>query len=128
VPSYAYVFVRTDIPIASQLVQVGHACLEAGNRFAQPQGPCHLVLFGVASEARLLEAAAWLNAAGIRSITFFEPDDAPGYTAICTEPVAGPTRRLLKRFNLWRLPCARGSGASEQEPGLGRAPPMCSAS
>jgi hypothetical protein len=122
------VFVRTDIPIPNQLVQVGHACLEAGNRFAHPEGPCHLVLFAVRSEARLLDAAAWLNAAGIKCVTFFEPDDGLGYTAISTEPVVGPTRRLLKRFNLWRLPFGRGSGASEQETGLGRAPPMRSAS
>jgi hypothetical protein len=90
VPGYAYVFVRTDIPIADQLVQVGHACLEAGNRFAQPEGPCHLVLFGVRSEARLLDAAVWLNAAGIKCVTFFEPDDRLGYTAISTEPVVRP--------------------------------------
>ena len=83
-------------------MQVGHACLEAGNRFGQPEAPCHLVLFGVSSAARLLDAAAWLNAAGIRSVAFFEPDDGLGYTAICTEPVVGSTRRLLKRFSLWQ--------------------------
>lgn len=119
---------RTDIPIADQLVQVGHACLEAGNRFAQPEASCHLVLFGVPSEARLLDAAAWLNAAGIRSVAFFEPDDGLGYTAICTEPVLGSTRRLLKRFQLWRLHGSEGSVGAKLPAGFGRGPPRCDAS
>ena len=29
-PSYVYVLVRKDIPIADQVVQTGHACLAAG--------------------------------------------------------------------------------------------------
>ena len=93
---------RTDLPVADQLVQVGHACLEAGNKFGQPKAPSHLVLFGVSSEARLREAAAWLEAADIRTVAFFEPDDAMGYTALCTEPVQGGSRRFLKRFKLWQ--------------------------
>lgn len=28
--TYAYVIVRQDIPLADQMVQVGHACYEAG--------------------------------------------------------------------------------------------------
>ncbi len=110
-PAYTYVFVRTDLPAADQIVQVGHACLEAGSKFDQPKAPCHLVLIGIASEARLCEAAAWLEAAGIRSTAFFEADDAMGYTALCTEPVQGGTRRSLKRFKLWH------------QPGTARAPP-----
>ncbi len=120
-PAYTYVFVRTDLPAADQIVQVGHACLEAGSKFDQPKAPCHLVLFGISSEARLCEAAAWLEAAGIRSTAFFEPDDALGYTALCTEPVQGGTRRSLKRFKLWHQPGS--AGITRIVHGSARAPP-----
>ena len=112
---------RTDIPVADQLVQVGHACLEAGSRFNLPEASCNLVLFGVSSQARLREAAAWVEMAGIKCVTFFEPDDDLGYTAACTEPVRGGARRFLRRFNLWRGGVSGGTLNAAGSPP--RAPP-----
>ena len=102
---YVYVFVRSDLPAAVQMVQVGHACLEAGRRFlesAEGLTPCHLVLLSVPSEARLQEIASRLrDEEGIRSVVFFEPDGGWGHTAACTEPVFGKQRRAFRRFRLW---------------------------
>lgn len=95
---------RTDIPLADQLVQVGHVCLEAGHQFTQPPEACHLALIGVPSQEALLGTVAQMAMAGIRCAVFYEPDDALGYTAVCTEPVTGDTRRLFKRFSLWKAP------------------------
>jgi hypothetical protein len=92
--------VRTDIPLADQAVQVGHACLEAGARFAQPPEACHLVLLAVSSEATLRDALAWLDIMSIRYALFFEPDDKMGFTAACTEPLVDERRRIFRRYNL----------------------------
>ena len=94
--------VRTDIPLADQIVQVGHACLQAGDRFVQPKEPCHLVLLAVPSEAGLCAAVARAKAAGVRCEAFYEPDDEMGYTAACTEPLEAGDRRLFRRFSLWQ--------------------------
>lgn len=108
---------RTDIPLADQLVQVGHVCLEAGKQFVQPQQPCYLALIGVPSKEVLLDAVALVEAAGIRCAVFYEPDEGMGYTAVCTEPITGERRRLFKRFSLWTPP------ESCNKPSL-RGPPM----
>lgn len=92
---------RGDIPLADQIVQVGHACLEAGSRFPQPDTACNLVLLGVASEKHLLDAVENLDAAGIRCVVFHEPDGGMGYSACCSEPIAGSRRRSFRKFALW---------------------------
>lgn len=97
---------RTDIPLADQIVQVGHACLEAGRRFPQPQQPCNLVLLSVPSELQLHDAIIEAGWADIRCAVFHEPDDDMGDTAACTEPLAGEYRRVFRRFPLWRTPAA----------------------
>jgi len=98
------VLVRADIPLADQIVQVGHACIEAGRRFAQPAEPCHLVLLSVASERHLRDAVARAELAGIRCTVFNEPDDDMGDTAACSEPVLAGDRRVFRRFPLWCAP------------------------
>ncbi len=92
------------MPLADQIVQVGHACLEAGRRFAQPAEPCHLVLLSVQSVRHLHDAVARAEEAGIRCVVFSEPDDDLSDTAACTEPVLAGGRRLFRRFPLWRSP------------------------
>ncbi len=88
--------VRTDIPLAQQIVQVGHACLEAGRRFAWPEEPCHLVVLAVPTLADLQIAVERATLAGIRLAHFGEPDDSLGLTAACTEPLNAPLRRLFR--------------------------------
>lgn len=93
-----YVFVRTDLPLADQLVQVGHACHEAGSRFERTAEPCHLVALAVRDADALLQA---VEATGVRFAVFWEPDDAMGYTAACSEPLYGDQRRPFRRYRLW---------------------------
>ncbi len=92
--------VRADLPIADQIVQVGHACLEAGRRF-QPEEGCHLVVLSVSDEIDLQLAVRQAEAIGIRCASFCEPDDDMGFTAFCTEPVSGYGRHFFRRYNLW---------------------------
>lgn len=103
IPCY-YVLVRTDLPITAQIVQVAHACVTAGHRFAPPDSH-HLVLLAMRDESDLRRAAEMLEAdAGIAHALFYEPDGALGFTSLCTEPVSGRTRLFLRRFPLWQPP------------------------
>ncbi len=95
--------VRTDIPLAQQIVQVGHACLEAGRRFEWPEQSCNLVVLGVPALADLQIAVEWTTLAGIRMALFDEPDDGLGLTAACTEPLNTPLRRLFRNYSLWKV-------------------------
>lgn len=107
---HVYVFVRRDLPLADQMVQVAHVSLEAGQRF---RVPCHcsLVLLQVADEPALKRALEHCRRQGICVHTFTEPDatdNAPnqpmGLTAACTPPLDSVQRRHLRRFALWRHP------------------------
>jgi hypothetical protein len=99
---YSYVLVRRDIPLADQIVQVGHACLEAGRVFEQPPDS-NMVVLSVGTEERLLRAVASTEQAGLRWALFYEPDDDMGHTAACSAPVSQPdTRRLFRKFEMWR--------------------------
>lgn len=97
-----YVLVRSDIPAADQIVQVGHACLAAAWQFPPPPALCHLVVLSVPSQMALLSALDRLEANGIRYTLFVEPDDAMGATAACSAPIQGQARAVLRRYSLWR--------------------------
>ena len=70
---HIYAFVRKDLPLADQMVQVAHVCLEAGQRFCVP---CHcpLVLLEVADEPALQHALQHCRRHDIPLHTFTEPD------------------------------------------------------
>ena len=108
-PHHVYVLVRQDLPLTAQLVQVGHACLEAGARFPQPaEQPCHLVVLSRDSEESLLQTVQKMEQEGVAMRLFFDPDPIPGgterhgYTAACSAPIQGRERRLFRRLPLWK--------------------------
>jgi hypothetical protein len=89
-----------DIPLADQVVQVGHACLLAGNQFEQAEAG-HLVVLAVPHLQALHEVGLRCARRGIRFVMFDEPDDGMGHTALCTEPITGPLRKVFARLPLW---------------------------
>ena len=114
---YVYTLVRKDIPLADQLVQFGHACLEAGSAFYRPshgttvesdgqirheREVASLIGLQVPDQDALIRASEELTQAGIRHEIFFEPDDGMGYTALTTEPISGKMREAFKKFPLWK--------------------------
>ena len=102
-------FVRTDIPVADQIVPAGHACLEAGSRFGLPETENYLIVLEAESQEHLREIQERLDLAGVRSTMFFEPDDGKGHTALCTEPLGEENRRLFRRCHLWGSKVRRSS-------------------
>ena len=87
----------------AQVVQTGHACLEAGNKFQQPGNePTFLVVLQVPDQEALLAAVERIQAQGIDVAVFYEPDYDMGYTAACTQPVEYKYRNVFRKYNLWK--------------------------
>ena len=95
---------RTDVSLADQIVQVGHACLEAGFKFKKPDKGFYLVVVSIESQPQLLSVLERISQQGIQFIVFHEPDDQMGFTAACTEPLDAIFRREFRDFPLWRAP------------------------
>ena len=97
---YIYVFVRKDIPIADQIVQVGHVCYESGLRFNAKENT-FMVLCQVNSEEELCTTMYRLIEMGVEMHQFIEPDNDLGLTALCSQPVSGKQRHLFRKYKLW---------------------------
>jgi hypothetical protein len=97
---YTYVFVRTDLTAAQQIVQAAHATYEAGWKFEKTETPLHLILFGVKNEEELIKASERIGIFAIDHCMFFEPD-LPGWTAIATMPIYGEHRSVMKKYQLY---------------------------
>lgn len=95
--AYTYLFIRKDLAPSQRIVQASHAAHNAGERFGAHS---HMILFGISSEAEMLKTAAYLENKGIDFEMFFEPDFDTGYTAICTRPLRGDERKIMRRFTL----------------------------
>jgi len=107
-----YVFVRKDIPIFAQAVQVGHACLEAGRLFHDDfsRHTSHLVLLRVKDEWELEKVMKVCSAEDARYHCFFEPDrdslggEDPSFTALCTEPLLKKDwAEVFESYELWNV-------------------------
>ena len=99
---YIYVFIRKDIPLADQIVQVGHLGHIAGRTFQHPT-TTNLVLLQIESQKDLLDVGRYLRKTRIKYITHWEPDDNMGYSGIATEAIYGKQRDHFRRFKLWKI-------------------------
>lgn len=106
--AYCYVFIRQNIPLADQICQVAHACLEAGRRFAPPEH-ANLVLLAVNDEKSLLKVEEKCKKHGVNYAITFEPDPIEtggtgqmGHTCVATGPISGETRNTFRNYNLWK--------------------------
>jgi len=99
---YVYALIRRDIPFAQQLVQVGHAALEAGREHYRSDETASFIVLEVPDRAALEAAAQRLSSLGIDHHLFFEPDFDMGYSALATRPVSGKERQIFRRWPLWR--------------------------
>ena len=95
-PPYVYLAVRSDLTVPQKIVQASHAAQLSGAEFGCPEH-CHMVVFEVNSLNAFCEAAA---KADVHYSLFYEPDNALGYTAACTEPVSDLVRSTFRKFEL----------------------------
>ena len=115
---YIYVWVRTDIPLAQQMVQACHASVLAGRDF-QHHNDTHLVLLSVANEEELKSVAFFLESIKTKFQIFYEPDlfgeDEMGYTAIASEIISEDRRPEFYQYNLWSDPNDGNNPRSSRE-------------
>lgn len=103
--SYIYTFIREDISPAQQIVQLGHACHEAGKLLPHEEYkyPSSLILLSAKNEDDLIMISRKIDRAGIDHHIFFEPDNRMGYSAICTRPIiADRERAFFRKWDLYR--------------------------
>ena len=101
--SYIYTFIREDLSPEQKIVQIGHACYEAGKLFRDDQGISNLVLLSAKDENALIDISEKLGMRGIKFYIFYEPDNSMGNSAICTEPIIeNRDRNFFKKWNLFR--------------------------
>lgn len=95
--------IRADLTLPQQMVQAAHAAHEAGIYLAKSkEDVSYLVLCTVPDEEALRKAQYKLEARGIRTSLFIEPDLGDQATALASEPVSGRDRRPFSRYPLWR--------------------------
>jgi hypothetical protein len=101
--SYIYAFIRQDISPEQRIVQIGHACFEAGKMFRSPDNISSLVLLSARNEQDLKNISAMLDGRDIDHYAFYEPDFGMGYSAICTKPITDSRERaIFRKWNLFR--------------------------
>ena len=99
---YTYTFIRKDIPLVQQSVQIGHAALEAGFKFEKPKETSYLIVLEVEDQTELRNAAHVLCERDIDFHMFYEPDNQMGFSAICTRPIyENRERNIFKRWKLY---------------------------
>jgi hypothetical protein len=101
--SYIYAFIRQDISPEQRIVQVGHACYEAGKLFNDDHGISSLILLPAKDEDDIKDIAYRLGMRGIDFYAFFEPDNNMGISALCTHPITSKAdRRFFRKWSLFK--------------------------
>lgn len=99
---YIYIFVRTDLPIAAQIVQTNHATYQASQQFRQEGNEIpYMILIGVSDKQALEDVMARLDRYKIRFEAFHEPDNNMGLTAVTTHLLTNKERGPLRMYPKW---------------------------
>lgn len=102
--SYIYTFIREDISPEQKIVQIGHACHEAGKRASTDRDISSLILLSSRDQEDLERIAMKLDSRGIKFYMFHEPDNNMGFSAICTEPIYDSAiRSFFRKWDLFRF-------------------------
>lgn len=96
--SYVHIFLRTDLPLATQMVQACHAA----RRLPPPNPDDRLVLLAVPDADSLWAVRDRLALRGLDPVVIEEPDHDHGATAVAV--ASGPGGRIgSSRFPLWTV-------------------------
>jgi len=79
-------------------------------------GTPNIVFIGLPNLPALERARAKIRSANILHYAFHEPDFNLGFTAICTAPIHGAQRDILKNYRLYQTPVAQ----VDEHPALNR--------
>lgn len=98
-PTWLYAFVRTDIPVIHQAVQLGHAVYEASCDERHPS----FVFLAVDNEEQLQKAMSRAFYNGIDIYPFYESYLDWGLTAFAINGITKENRHLFKEYKLWKV-------------------------
>ena len=101
--------IRTDLPLAQQLVQSCHATLELARSHAQPGEHPNLVLLAAKDAADLHSVAHSMADKNLPHATFTDSDLGDTITAVACGPISGQQRRVFRNRQLWQAEAPRGS-------------------
>ena len=103
--SYFYIFIRTDLSLAQQIIQANHATYQMAatyprhNKTTTPS----IVLVGVPHKTALERVIQKLQLNNINHTPFIEPDWDMGLSAVATTPnLTEEQHNALKNYNIWR--------------------------
>ncbi len=103
---YIYHFIRKDIPVVAQIIQMGHAIDRIALCQEYYDDCAHTVLFEVPDEAAIIEVTKYLESQGLQQnrdlVTFEETAWPIGFNSIATRPFVGDERRIFEPFTLYR--------------------------
>jgi hypothetical protein len=101
--SFIYCFIRKDISIAQQIIQLTHAGYDAGTRWGGASVPPHICLFEVEDGIALIAAMKFVRKHKIKYEMFYEPDYPMGFNALITEPLLQDDYSdLFSEFKMYR--------------------------
>lgn len=99
---------RTDLSLASQIIQSNHATFEMAVKHArsldreEPTDTPSVVLIGVPDKSALEAVMERLQRYGIKFEAFYEPDFDLGLTAVATYPITNKKQRyVLRQYRTW---------------------------
>lgn len=102
---YQYHFIRQDIPIAAQIIQMGHAIDRMSLLLSYYNECANTVLIGVPDESALLDVAHYLETLGYLNRQdfqlFFDTEWPIGYNALAPRPFEGDERRVFAKFKTY---------------------------
>ena len=102
--TYIYVFVRQDLPFNHQLVQSGHAIHMMSAIRGYDEVMHNIVAIGVPDLNALNRVVTKLQTNQIPHYPWTEPDNDFGLTSVCTIPLSGAERSVLKNYRLYNSP------------------------
>jgi hypothetical protein len=94
---YTIFFVRQDISIAQQMVQVAHAAM------LTPKNITKVLIFGCENLEALHKELDRLIAKGITCYPFYEPPMNNELTAIATRPLTKKEKYAFTNYKLWNI-------------------------
>ena len=101
---YMYTISRSDIPLAHQAIQAGHAAIEHAYQYGRsPDHHPSLIHLSARDKDSLIELKSQLTSAGINTAEFHEPYKDWGLTAISCL-LHEEQKHMLSHLKLWRLP------------------------
>lgn len=111
---YVYLFFRTDLPIAQQIVQSNHATMMMASLRGE-EGVPNIVAIGVPNTKSLQKVQLKLRANKIPHVPWIEPDFNYGLTAIATAPIWGAQREVLKNYRIYSPSFTQESPAKAEQ-------------